>query len=320
MAYYLSVDNLADIIDLSVMQQKPGSPTIHICKRVQGLGTFNTTSTMLPNIHILDMQCQTEQDLVLENDMMGDTVDINFHLQGNLDSQFRHLGRLEMRIGRHNLLFSPDVSRHEMGGGQQLSMFHISLQQSFFSEMIGCEDAWSEQMQNKLLRQEAFKALDHQPVVTPIMQQLIHSIQNHRWQGSIRMLQLQSKMYELLALQLEQFKMGKTTPGLSVADIEKLENVKRYLQLHFLEELSLTGLCRVAMLNEFKLKKGFKQLFGTTIFGYVKTLQMEYAGRLLKEKRKPVEEVAYALGYEHAQHFSTSFKKFWGSSPSGWGR
>lgn len=319
MAYHFSIDNLSDITDLSVLQQKPGSPTVHIRKQVRGVGDFSTTSTMLPHIHILDIAFHTQQDLVMENDVMGETVDINFHLQGNLDSHFRHIGPLEMRTNRHNLLFSPEVSHHEMGGGQQLRMFHISLQKSFFSEMIGCEDAWSEKMQNNMVRQEAFKAAAYQLEVTPVMQQLIHSIQNHRWQGSIRMLQLQSKMYELLALQLEQFKTPETAAGLSVADIEKLEGVKRYLQQHFLEELSLTGLCRIAMLNEFKLKKGFRQLFGTTVFGYVKTLQMEYAGRLLQE-RKPVEEVAYTLGYEHAQHFSTSFKKFWGSSPSGWGR
>lgn len=73
--------------------------------------------------------------------------------------------------------------------------------------------------------------------------------------------------------------------------------------------------CRVAALNEFKLKKGCKQVFGTTVFGYVKTPQMEYACRLLNEECKLVEEVAYTLGYEHAQYFLTAFKKFFGSNP-----
>jgi len=101
---------------------------------------------------------------------------------------------------------------------------------------------------------------------------------------------------------------------------EKLNLIRSYLHQHFLEELSLAKLCRVAALNEFKLKKGFKQLFGTTVFGYVKALQMKYACRLLEEERKQVEEVAYTLGYEYPQHFSTAFKKFFGSNPSKWGR
>lgn len=70
------------------------------------------------------------------------------------------------------------------------------------------------------------------------------------------------------------------------------------------------------MLNEFKLKKGFKLLFGKSVFGYIKGLRMEHATRLLKDNKYGVEEVAYLLGYEHGQHFSTAYKKHTGVSPS----
>ena len=45
---------------------------------------------------------------------------------------------------------------------------------------------------------------------------------------------------------------------------------------------------------------------------------MEYAGRLLRDEKRTVEEVAFELGYEHAQHFSSGFKKHFGVSPSQW--
>jgi AraC family transcriptional regulator, transcriptional activator of the genes for pyochelin and ferripyochelin receptors len=321
MAYHITAANVFELDDFLLMGQKPAQPTLEVSKHLDGIGQFQTSVMMLPYILILDFNWQTQEDIVLENDAMSNTININFHLQGSMFSSFPHIGPLNMNTCRHNLLFSPDVSKHQIARHQNIRMFHLSLSQDFFGQIIGCDNAWSEKALIKLEGHEPFKAIEGLPAVTPVMQQLICSIQNNTWQGSIRSLQLQSKVYELLALQLEQFKtLEAGTNGMSADDVEKLHFIKLYLQHHFLEELSLTGLCRVAMLNEFKLKKGFKQLFGTTVFAYVKTLQMDYASRLLKEERKTVEEVAYLLGYEHAQHFSTSFKKYFGNSPSQWGR
>jgi AraC family transcriptional activator of pyochelin receptor len=78
----------------------------------------------------------------------------------------------------------------------------------------------------------------------------------------------------------------------------------------------LTQLSRICVLNEFKLKKGFKLLFGTTIFHYLREKRMEYARKLLLDCSLSVEEVAHKLGYEHAHHFSTAFKKFYKTCPS----
>ena len=113
-----------------------------------------------------------------------------------------------------------------------------------------------------------------------------------------------------------QFRGPERADTISAADTDKFHQLKYFLDTHFLEEYSLAELSRICLLNEFKVKKGFKELFGTTVFGYLRKLRMDYADRLLLDASRSVEEVSDLLGYEHAQHFSIAFKKYRGVNPS----
>ena len=68
------------------------------------------------------------------------------------------------------------------------------------------------------------------------------------------------------------------------------------------------------MLQEFKLKKGFRELFGTTVFGYVLQLRMHHARRLL-EQGTTVSEAAFMVGYQNVSSFCVEFRKRYGYSP-----
>jgi AraC-like DNA-binding protein len=68
-------------------------------------------------------------------------------------------------------------------------------------------------------------------------------------------------------------------------------------------------------LNDFKLKKGFKELFGTTVFSYLNELKMDYAKRLILDEKKTIYEVAMTLGYSEPHHFYAAFKRRFGYSP-----
>ena len=59
----------------------------------------------------------------------------------------------------------------------------------------------------------------------------------------------------------------------------------------------------------FKLKKGFKELFGTTVFGFVHLKRMNFAKDLLLNSDKSSKEIAFEAGYSSPQHFNKAFKK-----------
>ena len=99
------------------------------------------------------------------------------------------------------------------------------------------------------------------------------------------------------------------------ADREKIVKAREVLLQHIGEPITIKELSRKVAINECYLKKGFKELFGTTIFDFYQSQRMEHARYLLYEKGLSVTEVSIMLGYSSISHFSTAFKKHTGLKP-----
>jgi AraC family transcriptional regulator len=99
------------------------------------------------------------------------------------------------------------------------------------------------------------------------------------------------------------------------ADREKIVKAREILIQHLGEPITIRELSRKVAINECYLKKGFKELFGTTIFDFYQSQRMEHAKFLLYEKGLSVTEISALLGYSSISHFSTAFKKHTGLKP-----
>lgn len=98
-------------------------------------------------------------------------------------------------------------------------------------------------------------------------------------------------------------------------DREKIIKAREVLLQHIGEPITIKALSRKVAINECYLKKGFKEIFGTTIFDFYQGQRMEHAKYLLYEKGLSVTEVSLMLGYSSISHFSTAFKKHTGIKP-----
>jgi AraC family transcriptional activator of pyochelin receptor len=148
----------------------------------------------------------------------------------------------------------------------------------------------------------------------------IDAIVNCKYKDSLKKMFLLSKSIELLVLQAEAYNKlhtGKPAYLKTDYDKERIVYAREYLVQHLDMPPSLSDLARVAGINEYKLKKGFKELFGNTVFGYLADTRLELAKTELLEKTKSASEIAFDLGYSSVQHFSNAFKKKFGVSPRG---
>lgn len=98
-------------------------------------------------------------------------------------------------------------------------------------------------------------------------------------------------------------------------DREKIVKAREILIQHIGEPITIKELSRKVAINECYLKKGFKELFGTTIFEFYQSQRMEHAKYLLYDKGLSVTDVSMMLGYSSISHFSTAFKKHTGLKP-----
>ena len=101
----------------------------------------------------------------------------------------------------------------------------------------------------------------------------------------------------------------------NVEDREKIMKAREVLLEHIGEPITIKALSRKVAINECYLKKGFKEIFGTTIFDFYQSQRMEHAKYLLYDKGLSVTEVSLMLGYSSISHFSTAFKKHTGIKP-----
>ena len=77
----------------------------------------------------------------------------------------------------------------------------------------------------------------------------------------------------------------------------------------------LKELSEITGLSEYKLKEGFKQVYGTTVYGFVLDKKLEFAREKLENGELQVKEIAFEIGYENPSHFIAAFKKKYGITP-----
>ncbi len=149
----------------------------------------------------------------------------------------------------------------------------------------------------------------------------LSSILNHRFTDAVENIFINAQTQILLLYTLESMSgiREDEVPAckfLALQDErEKIIKAREILLAHICDPITIRELSRKAAINECYLKKGFKVMFGATIFDFYQDQRMEHARYLLYEKGFSVSEVSAQLGYSSISHFSTAFKKHTGLKP-----
>jgi AraC-like DNA-binding protein len=147
-------------------------------------------------------------------------------------------------------------------------------------------------------------------VLSQILQAKVHD--------SMKSLYFKGKVYELLSLYFNKSEDPSVEQCPFLVDeknIQKIRQAKAIILERMTDPPSLEQLAVEIGLSLKKLKEGFKQLYGDTVFAYLLDHKMEEARRMLDSQKYNVNEVGLKLGYSTASHFITAFKKKYGTTP-----
>ena len=137
------------------------------------------------------------------------------------------------------------------------------------------------------------------------------------YEGAIRDLYRESKLLELICATAARLRHGACGPArtLDRKDATAIYRAKELLLADIVNPPSLKVLANRAGTNEFKLKKGFKQVFGQTVYGLLHEVRLREARRLIEQDGMGIHETAKWVGYKSASHFSGIFKRRFGILP-----
>jgi AraC-like DNA-binding protein len=154
--------------------------------------------------------------------------------------------------------------------------------------------------------------------ITPSMSIILSQLINYNLHDSVRSLYFKGKAYELLSLYFNRAESGldQQCPFLvDEANVLKIKKAKEIILDNMAEPPNLAELSEQIDLNSKKLKEGFKQIYGDTVYGFLLDHKLEYARKLLESGKMNVNEVGLKIGYSTSSHFIAAFKKKYGTTP-----
>lgn len=155
---------------------------------------------------------------------------------------------------------------------------------------------------------------------SPGIRLILNEIINCRYKDDVKRIYLEGKILELIAVYMDEiiFEKGSLcfSAKLSSSDIKSLHKARRILDENIASPPTIGKLARLACLNEYKLKTGFKELFGMPVHAYIIDKRLETARFLMEDKKLNVTEAVLLVGYSDASHFAEKFRKKYGVNPS----
>lgn len=252
--------------------------------------------------------------LLVEETMDKSLVQFYFNLKGSVTFHFGPRYQLPLAEGKSFLLYNPLQElplRLELSEGAQLVGLLITV--SELHKLLTDEDELTF-LQGERINQKFYKESLIGPGQRIVLEQIFSAQMNH----APRNLYFRGKAFELLSFyfQREESRGEAACPFLDdEQNVVRIRRAKQILLEHITDPPALKDLAREVGLNEYRLKAGFKNIYGKSPYHYLTDHRMEQARKLMQEERLKVNEVAFAVGYSNPSHFIAAFKKRFNITP-----
>lgn len=278
-------------------------------------GTIESTK-IEDGFYILKFQNDTSETQNFEREIDSSFIQFHFSVKGQSRFLFNS-GGYELPLSEENslLLYNPqrDLPLNlNLSPNSWVVSLVISIKKfhSLFSQEADYIPFLSSENRDKKYYKDA--------QISPSMAIVLNQLLNFNLTPSIKNLYFKSKAYELLSLYFNRTEDPnlEQCPFLSdEVNILKIRRAKDIVIANMAEPPSLQELADEIGLSLKKLKDGFKQIYGDSVYSFLFDYKMEYGRKLLDTGEYNVNEVGLKLGYSTASHFIAAFKKKFGTTP-----
>ncbi|NLR94350.1 helix-turn-helix transcriptional regulator [Flammeovirga agarivorans] len=257
--------------------------------------------------------CQFEDDIIGITFYNSGHVDIHaFDDRENKNSTIlkSRKGKCISFYGQQGVKFSHNISQKEPL--QSVSIFST---RDNLLKLSNNEKALYELHLSELLQTSDWFKSGPEVRLTPEMQLTISKIFSNSFQGYSRLLFMKSQVLELLSHYFSKLEQTENIV-MDEHELQKLYKAKEIMENNIHTPPTLNELSKLIGMNNNKLKKNFKQIFGMPVFKYLQIQRLQKAYQLLQNQESTVQEAAWQVGYESLSSFSHAFFKQYGFRPS----
>lgn len=241
-------------------------------------------------------------------------IKVQFEIEGNCHFESKNHYCIIIPSNHYQFINIPNPQGH-IAYNSSRKVLDIYMDQEFLFQLLGTQ-GYSEQQLKAHFLLKNYTFCRKATLITAQQQQLIQDLLHHQYQSDFAKQFIRIKAIELMITvfagannQINQVKWNQS-------DIDNMMSLKEFLDQNYHQDLRIKTLCRQFGINEFKLKNCFKELFGDTVFVYIRRQKMKKAQELLRNPELEIKEIAYLTGFKYAHHFSKVYFDHYQIRPS----
>ncbi|WP_271392324.1 helix-turn-helix transcriptional regulator [Aequorivita sinensis] len=265
---------------------------------------------------ILKFNNETNENQIFKREVSSNFIQFHFCIKGAASFSFNN-GNYVLPIKENNslLLYNPQrdlpLDLHVTPNTWVLSvLLPINKFHSFFSTEADYITFLNEENKDRKYYKDS--------PISPSMAIVLNQLMNYNLHPTIKPLYFKGKAYELLSLYFNRPADADIEQCPFLADevnISKIKQAKQIIISRMAEPPTLQQLADEINLPINRLKEGFKQIYGDSVFSFLFDYKMEVARQLLATGSHNVNEVGLKVGYSTSSHFISAFKKKFGTTP-----
>ncbi len=265
---------------------------------------------------LIRFQNDSEESYRVERHINQGLIQFHFGMKGKAKFVFNQGNyALDLNEEKSYLFYNPQKElplNLELAPNSWVISVIVSIQK--FHSLFSTESDYIPFLSEENNDKKYYKEDNISPSMAIVLSQMFH----YNLNPSIKNLYYKGKGYELLSLYFNRNEdpNAEQCPFLIDEDnVLKIKKAKEIIIANMSEPPSLQELSDEIGLNLKKLKMGFKQIYGDTVYRFLFDYKMDYARKLLDSGSYNVNEVGLKIGYSTGSHFISAFKKKFATTP-----
>ncbi len=276
-----------------------------------------------PGLRLVVVNCHPRDDLRIEFETGEVPLEFSFYLAGRASYAISHgqgENKFQSRPGLNTVAAFPHSrGTMEIPAQAEARMVAVHIERHVLLEYFAGLPRVDVPELGQALDSGVFPYCFRHAAMLPSMSVAAHQILTCPYHGLARKIFYESKTLELMALQfgslMEGVPVPSAQPPLNQRERMCMEKAREILLANLQSPPSLFQLADNVGLTHTKLNKGFRDLWGTTVFGYLRLQRLEQARQMLDEAELNIAEIAFAAGFSSPSHFAKAFLGQYGVQP-----